>query len=176
MTHDPDHRPEPATLHLRDEQATLALGAALARVIERGLSIWLQGELGSGKTTLVRGVLRALGHGGKVKSPTYTLVELYVVSRLDLYHLDLYRFERPEEYLDAGLDECFRRDAVCMVEWAERALPHIPPADVLVRLAVCGQGRSASVEAGSERGIACLTALLQTREWQRLAGDAGDPS
>jgi tRNA threonylcarbamoyladenosine biosynthesis protein TsaE len=103
-----------------------ALGAALAPRAAPGLQIWLQGNLGMGKTTLTRGLLRGLGHEGKVKSPTYTLIEPYVVSRLDLYHFDFYRFNSPDEYLDAGLDEYFAGEGVCIVEWPDKACPICP--------------------------------------------------
>jgi tRNA threonylcarbamoyladenosine biosynthesis protein TsaE len=144
---------------LADEAATLALGAALARVVEPGLIIHLDGDLGAGKTTLVRGLLRALGDNGPVKSPTYTLVEIHAVSGLNLYHFDFYRFNQPEEYLDAGLDEYFDGNGVCLVEWPDRAAPYVPTPDIRVRLTVEGTGRLAAIEAGSEKGRQCLTAL-----------------
>src|SRR5512137_665822 len=121
---------------LSDETATLALGAALASCAQPGLVIWLDGDLGAGKTTLVRGLLRALGDTGPVKSPTYALVEIHVVSGLNLYHFDFYRFSQPEEYLDAGLDEYFAGDGVCLVEWPEQAVPYLPAADLRIRLTV----------------------------------------
>jgi tRNA threonylcarbamoyladenosine biosynthesis protein TsaE len=144
-------------INLPDETATLALGAALTPCMQPGLVIWLDGDLGAGKTTLVRGLLRALGDTGPVKSPTYTLVEIHVVSGLNLYHFDFYRFSQPEEYLDAGLDEYFAGDGVCLVEWPEQAVPYLPAADLHIRLTVEGDGRMASIDAGSERGRQCLT-------------------
>ena len=122
--------------HLPDEAATVALGAAFARVLAPGLQIWLQGNLGTGKTTLTRGLLRGLGHEGKVKSPTYTLIEPYVVSSLNLYHFDFYRLNQPEEYLDAGLDDYFSGTGVCLVEWPDQAAPYLPPADIHIELRV----------------------------------------
>jgi tRNA threonylcarbamoyladenosine biosynthesis protein TsaE len=145
------------SLALADEAATLALGAALAPAMAPGLICWLEGDLGAGKTTLVRGLLRALGDTGPVKSPTYTLVELHVVSGLDLYHFDFYRFNQPEEYLDAGLDEYFSGTGACLVEWPDRAAPYLPSPDLRIHLSVRGDGRLARVEAGSERGRQCLT-------------------
>jgi tRNA threonylcarbamoyladenosine biosynthesis protein TsaE len=147
------------TLELQDEAATLALGAALANVIAPGMVVWLEGDLGSGKTTLVRGLLRALGEEGAVKSPTYTLVELHPVSGLNLYHFDFYRFSQPEEYLDAGLDEYFDGQGICVVEWPDRAVPYVPAADVIVHLGHRDAGRAASARAQSERGGQCLAKL-----------------
>lgn len=144
-------------INLPDEAATLALGAALTACMQPGLVIWLDGDLGAGKTTLVRGLLRALGDTGPVKSPTYALVEIHVVSGLNFYHFDFYRFSQPEEYLDAGLDEYFAGDGVCLVEWPEQAAPYLPAADLRIRLNVEGDGRVARIEAGSERGEQCLT-------------------
>jgi len=148
-------------LHLPDESATRALGAALAPALVPGLRVWLQGDLGAGKTALVRAVLRALGFSGTVRSPTYTLVELYPVSRLNFYHLDLYRFEFHEEFIDAGLEECFGGDAVCFVEWPEKAESFLPPADLVLRLSVDGPGRRVTIEARSEKGQACLRRLAR---------------
>ena len=146
-------------LSLPDEAATLALGAALAPVLRPGLIITLEGDLGAGKTTLVRGMLRALGYGNKVKSPTYTLVEVHVVSGLNLYHFDFYRFNEPEEYLDAGLDEYFQGDGVCLVEWPDKAGTYLPRPDLRVCLAVDGEARRVELHAFSEKGSACLTNL-----------------
>ena len=144
-------------LPLSDEAATLALGGALGNVITPGLVIYLEGDLGAGKTTLVRGLLRGLGYAEKVKSPTYTLVEEHTVAGLDLFHFDFYRFTRAEEYLDAGLDEYFAGDAVCLVEWPGNAAPYLPPADVAISLRVEGEGRIAVVAALSDKGEECLT-------------------
>jgi tRNA threonylcarbamoyladenosine biosynthesis protein TsaE len=135
----------------------------LASSLAPGLVIYLRGDLGAGKTTLVRGLLRALGHGGSVKSPTYSLIEPYVVSRLDLYHFDFYRFSFPEEYLDAGLDEYFAGHGVCLVEWPDRAAPYLPAADLEIHLEICrneaGENREASLRALTEAGRSCLSAL-----------------
>jgi tRNA threonylcarbamoyladenosine biosynthesis protein TsaE len=150
----------PLSLHLDDAAATEAFGAALAPVVAcdeaRGLVIWLSGDLGAGKTTTTRGLLRALGHIGNVKSPTYTLLEPYTVSRISLYHFDFYRFNQPEEFLDAGLDEYFAGEGVCLVEWADKALPYVPQPDIELRLAVEQAGRHAELHALTKRGRACL--------------------
>jgi tRNA threonylcarbamoyladenosine biosynthesis protein TsaE len=148
---------QPLSVFLPDQAATETLGAALARGLVPGMMIHLDGDLGAGKTTLVRGMLRALGDTGPVRSPTYTLVELHAISGLDLYHFDFYRFNQPEEYLDAGLEEYFAGRGVCLVEWPERAGPYLPAPDLRVRLSVRGNGRDAAVEALSDRGRKCLT-------------------
>ena len=145
--------------HLADEAATLALGAALAQSLEPGLSIHLRGELGAGKTTLVRGILRALGHPGPVKSPTYTLVELYEVSRLVLHHFDFYRFHEPREWSDAGFRESFNGRNVSLIEWPEKAGGLLPPPDVEIVLESSGEGRNVSLHSRSVPGQKCLTLL-----------------
>lgn len=147
------------TTHLADESETERMGAVLAAGLHAGLVIYLVGDLGAGKTTLVRGSLRALGYSGKVKSPTYTLVEPYAISRLDLYHFDFYRFNAPEEYLDAGLDEFFSGTGVCMVEWPDKAAPFVAKPDVEVRLDAADSGRRCQVSALTEAGQQCVTKM-----------------
>ena len=142
-----------------DEAATLALGNQLAQVLEPGLFLALSGNLGSGKTTLTRGILRGLGYPGKVKSPTYTLVELYNLSRLDLYHFDLYRFNDPQEWLDAGFGDHFEPRNLCLVEWPERAGDLLPVPDLKISLNVEGDGRRIRIAAETEHGKRCLDRL-----------------
>jgi tRNA threonylcarbamoyladenosine biosynthesis protein TsaE len=148
-------------LHLPDEAATLALGAALAQALEPGLSIHMAGDLGAGKTTLVRGVLRGLGWTGPVKSPTYTLVEVYEVSRLLLHHFDFYRFHDPREWSDAGFRESFNGRTVSLIEWPGKAGGLLPPPDVEIVLESSGEGRNASLRSHSARGQKCLTLVAQ---------------
>jgi tRNA threonylcarbamoyladenosine biosynthesis protein TsaE len=151
---------EHLTLALPGEADTLALGAALAAHLVAGSVVWLEGDLGAGKTTLVRGLLRAAGETGPVKSPTYTLVEVHVVSGLNFYHFDFYRFNQAEEYLDAGLDEYFSGSGVCLVEWPDKAAPYLPTADMRIELRVApGDARIAAITAGSERGRTCLAGV-----------------
>jgi tRNA threonylcarbamoyladenosine biosynthesis protein TsaE len=144
---------------LPDESATLALGAKLGILLRRGMYVALHGDLGSGKTTLTRGMLRALGYDGRVKSPTYALVELYSLSRLDFYHFDFYRFVDPHELTDSGLREAFNGEAVCVVEWPERAAGFLPRPDLSLTLSVRGRGREAVLVAESEVGRNCLQRL-----------------
>jgi tRNA threonylcarbamoyladenosine biosynthesis protein TsaE len=146
------------SLDLPDEAASIALAGQLAPCLAPGMVVYLDGDLGAGKTTLVRAMLRALGHTGPVKSPTYTLVEVYVFSSLYWYHFDFYRFNHPEEFVDAGLAEYFRSDSVCLVEWPDKAAGHVPAADLVVALAFAGSGdgRSATLSARSPEGERCL--------------------
>ena len=149
------------TRSLPAEADTLALGRALAACLLPGMVIYLIGELGAGKTTLARGLLRGLGYEGKVKSPTFTLVEVYEVSRLYLYHFDFYRFSDPQELGEAGFREYFNPQSVCLVEWPEKSNKGagLPPADLKVVLQVAGSGRNASIFADSEVGLSCLKRL-----------------
>ncbi len=139
------------------------LGAALARMLTPGLKIYLHGELGAGKTSLTRALLQAAGHSGRVKSPTYTLVEPYAISvagkTLSLMHFDLYRMGSPEEFIDAGFREYFDSDHLCVVEWPEQAQDLLPPADLDVFLSVAGEGRAVELRANSEQGTTCLNHL-----------------
>lgn len=157
------------TVQLRRERDTVAAGTALAPSLHAGLVIHLTGDLGAGKTTFVRGVLRALGHAEKVKSPTYTLIEPYTVSRLHLYHFDFYRFKSPEEFLDAGLDEYFAGNGVCLVEWPDKAAPYAPAPDVDIHLAVDGIGRRLTVHARTEGGRTCMIGMKASLEKARGA-------
>jgi tRNA threonylcarbamoyladenosine biosynthesis protein TsaE len=167
--------PQPAEFALADESATAQLGAALARAIEaeaaaiaaRGLVVALAGELGAGKTSVVRAMLRALGVAGTVRSPTFTLVEPYVVSSLDFYHFDFYRLADPEEFSFAGFRDLFGGASVCLIEWPEKAAGHLPAADLRIALRVAGEGRQASLTAATELGATCLDRI--TTEMARHA-------
>ena len=149
------------SLYLADEAATLALGSELAAVMVPGLMVYLSGHLGAGKTTLARALLKGLGYTGKVKSPTYTLVEVYAVSRLNLYHFDFYRFGNSQEWLDAGFRDYFTADAVCLVEWPEKAAGSLPKADLTISLSMHETGRSVTIAAGTQEGEQCLKRLEQ---------------
>ena len=156
---DENRQPPKITRHLADESATDAFGAELAKVLRPGLMVTLSGDLGAGKTALVRAMLRALGYPGKVKSPTYTLVEFYVISSLYLYHFDFYRFNDPDEWHEAGFREYFNENSVCLVEWPEKAGDLLPPPDLRISLNIREPGRDVTVEAGSEKGRQCLSFL-----------------
>jgi tRNA threonylcarbamoyladenosine biosynthesis protein TsaE len=176
------------TFALADEAATQAFGARFAQAIEsvraaarqetaqtqatpagrpgghafHGLQVQLIGDLGAGKTTLVRATLRGLGHTGRVRSPTYTLVEPYALERpageLALYHFDLYRFTDPAEWADAGFREYFDSGAVCLVEWPQRAGTLLGVPDLVFSLGLDGNAdaRRLVARAYSESGKACL--------------------
>jgi tRNA threonylcarbamoyladenosine biosynthesis protein TsaE len=143
---------------LPDENATLALGSALSRGLEPGTVVFLHGDLGAGKTTLVRGALRGLGHAGAVKSPTYTLVEVYEVSRLHLHHFDFYRFQDPREWNEAGFRDTFDGRTVSLIEWPEKARGRLPPPDVEITLQIQDSGRLAILTASTPAGMRCLDA------------------
>ncbi len=149
--------------HLHDEAGTAALGAALARALAPGLTIYLHGDLGAGKTALTRALLHAAGHAGHVKSPTYTLAEPYTVqlagSAVELIHFDLYRLASPEEFLDAGFREHFSAGTVCIVEWPEKADRVLPAPDIKVLLSIAGTGRDIELQALSVQGVQCLDRL-----------------
>lgn len=140
------------SLSLPDEAATLDLGAKLSKLLKPGWVVYLRGDLGAGKTTLVRGLLRALGYEGRVKSPTYTLIESYDLSRFVLQHYDLYRMIDPREWLDAGFRDDCNASTLCMVEWPEKAKGLLPRPDMDIRLEVAGEGRMARIEALSAQG------------------------
>jgi tRNA threonylcarbamoyladenosine biosynthesis protein TsaE len=123
------------------------------------MRIYLSGDLGSGKTTLVRSLLRALGYAGRVKSPSYALVEAYVVSSLYLYHFDFYRFHSEAEWTDAGFEELFDSQAVCLVEWPEKAGELLPEPDIAIAFAPAPAGRLVAIEARSQTGGRCVSAL-----------------
>lgn len=129
-------------IDLPDEAATRDFAAELAtQILGRPLLIYLQGDLGAGKTTLVRGILRSGGFNGPVRSPTYTLMESYELSSGLVYHFDLYRLEDPEELEFIGGRDYFSRQALCLVEWPQKAAGWLPPPDLLVTMRVQGMAR-----------------------------------
>lgn len=143
--------------------ATERLGARLARVLRPGCILYLRGELGAGKTTLARGLLRGLGHRGTVKSPTYTLVEPYQIGAWRLFHWDLFRLGDPEELEFLGLRDQLDGEAVLLIEWPERGQGELPAADVEIGLDYAGAGRSCRMEARSKVGIELLARLGRSR-------------
>jgi tRNA threonylcarbamoyladenosine biosynthesis protein TsaE len=149
--------------HLHDEAGTLALGAALAQTLLPGVVIYLHGDLGTGKTTLTRALLHAAGYVGPVKSPTYTLAEIYSLNltgkACQLIHFDLYRMSSPEEFLEAGFRDYFSNGNICIVEWPEKGDSILPAPDIDLFLDVMGAGRRVKLLAMSEQGSVCLSHL-----------------
>ncbi|HVJ12387.1 MAG TPA: tRNA (adenosine(37)-N6)-threonylcarbamoyltransferase complex ATPase subunit type 1 TsaE [Burkholderiales bacterium] len=146
-------------LKLPSEASTLRLGEALAAGAAPGTVLFISGDLGAGKTTLVRGLLRALGYAGRAKSPTYALVEPYELSRLHLYHFDFYRFKDRSEWLNSGFREHFNPGSLCVVEWPEKAGDLLSPPDLHIKLDFDGQARRARLEALSASGRSWLSSL-----------------
>ncbi len=150
-------------LALADEMATLALGKVISDALLKsadGALIYLSGELGAGKTTLSRGILRGMGYSGRVKSPTYTLVEVYVISRLNLYHFDFYRFGEPQEWQEAGFRDLFNETNICLVEWPEKAGELLPPPDLRIALlSTAMDTRQVSIAASSAKGRQTLSIM-----------------
>ena len=156
---------------LADSDATEALGQALARTRPAFAVVHLQGDLGAGKSTLARALLRALGVGGAIRSPTYTLVERYPVEGGEAWHLDLYRIGDAGELEFLGLDE--GAAVLWLVEWPERGGASLPPADLVVTLAVEGTGRSVRCEAGSRIGVEWLTRAAGEAQLQASVAQTG---
>ena len=137
---------------LASTEATEALGARLAACLEQPLVIWLSGTLGAGKTTLVRGLLRGMGHAGPCRSPTYTIVEPYEFERLPVYHFDLYRLGDPAELEFIGIRDYLAGDGVSIFEWPERGAGCLPEPDLEIRIEPCPGGRQVRLDGRSEPG------------------------
>jgi tRNA threonylcarbamoyladenosine biosynthesis protein TsaE len=146
-------------LHIPDEQAMVALGGRLARVLGPGLVVHLRGELGTGKTTLSRGLIQGLGHEGAVKSPTYTLVEPYQSLQPPVYHFDLYRLGDPGELEFMGIRDYLDGTCLCLIEWPERGGEVLPPADLVITIAADGTGRRVILRADTAQGEVVLGRL-----------------
>jgi tRNA threonylcarbamoyladenosine biosynthesis protein TsaE len=150
------------SVFLADEAALLKFAASMAQhwlqqEESNGLIIWLQGDLGAGKTTFARGFLRGLGYQGVVKSPTYTLVEPYEpVPGVSCYHFDLYRLADAEELEFTGARDYFDDNSLCLIEWPEKAAACLPEPDIEVRLVLNNTGRQMTLIAGTDRGGALL--------------------
>jgi tRNA threonylcarbamoyladenosine biosynthesis protein TsaE len=159
--------PEETVVELPDEAATEALAARLAPALGPGLLVTLQGGLGVGKTTLVRGLLRSLGYNGRVRSPTFTLLEPYNLPRFPVYHFDFYRFSSEDEWREAGFGDYFGGDGVCLVEWPERAGAGLPAVDLQVALGFRGDAgdgdgaRTARLRGFTDAGRRCMSAAAR---------------
>ncbi len=146
-------------IELEGETRQLALGASLALNCEPPLIVYLEGDLGTGKTTLVRGFLRQLGYQGRVKSPTYTLLEPYELAGRFYYHLDLYRLSDPGELEYLGIEDLLDREALLLIEWPEKGKGVLPQADLTIHISYREQARGIRFSAGTERGAKCLTRM-----------------
>ena len=148
-------------VRLDGEAAQIAFGRRVARHLHPPFVIYLEGDLGTGKTTLARGVLLELGHRGPVRSPTYTLLEPYELPAMRLYHLDLYRLGDPDEVEFLGLRDLLDGDSLLLVEWPERGRGALPPANLRIRIAHAGAGRTLELIAEGPGG-AQLASLLRS--------------
>jgi len=151
------------SIFLKNEAAQLQLAAAIAVNTQPGTIIFLDGDLGTGKTTLVRGFLQSLGFTGNVKSPTYTLVEPYLIDKQQIYHFDLYRLASPDELEYAGGRDYFDDQSICLIEWPEKAEGYLPTADLVCQLSYQNkagiQGRQCIMSAKSDKGLIILDKL-----------------
>lgn len=143
-------------LQISSAEEMETLGGQIGKAMVGGEIIHLQGELGAGKTTLVRGLLHALGHAGKVKSPTYTLVENYELDSFVVFHFDLYRLNDPEELEDMGIRDYCHNKAVCLFEWPEQGKGVVPEADILVQIEYHESGRKLELGSLTEKGSTIL--------------------
>lgn len=149
----------PLTFELPDAEATRTFGRRLAGLLEPGLVVYLSGPLGAGKTSLCSAIIGALGHPGPVKSPTYTLVEPYLLTLGNVYHFDLYRLADPEELEWIGARDYFDGSSLCLIEWPERGAGALPRPDLVLELAPAGGGRRLRASAAGARGRALLDRL-----------------
>jgi tRNA threonylcarbamoyladenosine biosynthesis protein TsaE len=147
------------TLYLADEQAMSDFGARIARVTRGHGLIFLEGNLGMGKTTLSRGIIRGLGHVGAVKSPTFTLVEPYEIGDVRAFHFDLYRLVDPEELEFLGIRDYFEDDAMCLIEWPDKGAGFLPKPDLTITISPQDSGRSLKILSQGSRGEAWCAAL-----------------
>ncbi|MBQ0796824.1 MULTISPECIES: tRNA (adenosine(37)-N6)-threonylcarbamoyltransferase complex ATPase subunit type 1 TsaE [Zhongshania] len=157
--------------YLDGETETVAAGELFGAAMHRGAVVYLDGQLGAGKTTFCRGVLRAFGYIGPVKSPTYTLVEAYEdlvfgaepakSKAVTVYHFDLYRLGDPEELEYMGIRDYFEQDTICLIEWPQRGSGFLPSADIMVSIEPQGVGRLLAARGNTLRGQQILAQLSE---------------
>lgn len=146
-------------LFLADEASTETFAARVAGLIEQAMVIYLEGDLGAGKTTFSRGFIQSLGHVGKVKSPTYTLVEPYEIAPWRVFHFDLYRLSDPEELEFMGIRDYFDDDCLCLIEWPDKGAGLLASADLHISMEFSQTGRALKIAALSDCGMKLLTKL-----------------
>ncbi len=151
------------TKTISTEEEMLALGAAIARACTPGMTIGLHGDLGAGKTVFCRGFLRALGHEGNVKSPTYTLVEPYELASGFVYHFDLYRLSHPDELSFIGLDDYLTKDSIALIEWPEQGKGVLPALDIVCHISIDGDQRAVRFEGATPVGDQALAGSAKAR-------------
>ncbi|RUR32322.1 tRNA (adenosine(37)-N6)-threonylcarbamoyltransferase complex ATPase subunit type 1 TsaE [Vreelandella andesensis] len=147
-------------VQLNDEMAHVAFGEALGQALQGHGRVYLEGDLGAGKTTLTRGILRAYGYQGAVKSPTYTLVEPYELGAQRIYHLDLYRLADPEELEFIGGRDVLADEALCLIEWPSRGEGWLPAPDLRVALEVMDSGRLVTLSAETDLGERVISEMV----------------
>jgi tRNA threonylcarbamoyladenosine biosynthesis protein TsaE len=151
-------------IEVNGEARQEAVGACLALNCKAPFIVYLEGDLGTGKTTLVRGFLRQLGYQGRVKSPTYTLLEPYDLAGQSYYHFDLYRLSDPRELDYLGIEDLLNRDAMLLIEWPEKGAGVLPQADLMIHCSHRDGMRGLKFNALSERGAKALTGLWKAME------------
>ncbi len=152
------------TVYLAEPEDTRRLGATITHAIEPGWIVTLLGGLGAGKTTLVQGLLAEMGERGRVRSPTFTIVESYSPAGMEIHHLDLYRFQAPTDWIDAGLDDLINGRSILLIEWPEQGGTFVPAPDLKITLAMCDAGRLATLSACSPRAQKGLDSLGMAAE------------
>lgn len=153
------HKPDDSRIFLPDESATEQLASRLASALKPGTIIWFHGDLGAGKTTTIRYLLRALGYTGRVKSPTYTLLETYEINGQRILHFDLYRFQDENEWEAAGFRDEMNGNNICLIEWPEKAAQLMPTPDLELWLDSANQRRILKMRANTNNGMECLKQL-----------------
>jgi len=149
------------SIELKDEQSTQYVGELIAKYLQAPLICYLQGDLGVGKTRIVRAIIQSLGYVGNVKSPTYTLVEPYQLETVTAYHFDLYRLSDPEELDYLGIRDYFDEQSLCFIEWPDKGKGWLADADISISLEYLGQGRRCKITAHSKAGTILLNKLKQ---------------
>ena len=150
---------EQLELDLLSPAATDELGAQLAPLLSGGGVVYLYGDLGAGKTSLARAILKSLGYQGRVKSPTYTLVEPYELEPMTVYHMDLYRLSDPGELEYLGIREMIDETVLCLIEWPDHGAGYISRPDLIIKLEYLSAGRSVTLDANTERGVRILGSM-----------------